>query len=50
MSFPHPQLVHKLVHKDASRLCRRGGVYYFRRRIPGPIGGEISLSLGTRKY
>lgn len=50
MSFSAPQLVHKLVHTDGTHLCRRGGVYYYRRRLPGPTSGEIGLSLRTRKF
>ena len=37
-------------HKDASGIARKRGVYYFRRRLPEPLSGEIAVSLATRNY
>jgi hypothetical protein len=34
----------------ASRLTRKRGVYYYRRRLPSRLGTDVALSLGTRKY
>ena len=31
-------------------MTRKRGVYYFRRRLPHPHFGEVTLSLGTRRY
>jgi len=48
----HHKTHHKAVrtHRDATRLTRRAGIYYYRRR--GPLGrpSEIALSLRTRNY
>ena len=35
---------------QCSRITRKRGVYYFRRRLPRSHGGEIALSLRTRHY
>ncbi|WP_289295679.1 site-specific integrase [uncultured Reyranella sp.] len=50
MSPKLPQRSHKCSHKDASGLARKRGVYYFRRRLPEPLSGEIAVSLATRNY
>lgn len=50
MSPKLPLRSHKCSHKDASRIVRKRGVYYFRRRLPEPLSGEIAVSLTTRNY
>lgn len=45
-----PSRSHKCSHKDASGIARKRGVYYFRRRLPEPLSGEIAVSLATRNY
>ena len=45
MSFGHPQLTHNGTH-----ITRKGAVYYYRRRLPRPLIGEISFSLGTARF
>lgn len=47
------QTSHKPSHKghaDASRLTRKDGVYYYRRRLPDHLGTDLALSLGTRQF
>jgi uncharacterized protein DUF6538 len=47
------QLSHKASHKartNASHLTRKGGVFYYRRRLPEHLGTDVALSLGTRRY
>lgn len=58
MSGLRTQSAHKPAHKlprlrghhDATRLTRKGGIYFYRRRLPGTLGHEISMSLGTRQF
>lgn len=33
-----------------AHLTRKRGIYYWRRRLPARLGGEVSLSLGTRGF
>lgn len=35
---------------QCSHITRKRGVYYFRRRLPHPLRGEVALSLRTRQY
>ena len=35
---------------EAAHLTRKRGIYYWRRRLPVRLGGEVSLSLGTRGF
>jgi hypothetical protein len=37
-------------HADATRLTRKDGVYYYRRRLPGPDRTDVAVSLGTRNF
>lgn len=37
-------------HRDATRLTRKAGVYYYRRRMPGGLPGEIMVSLATNRF
>ncbi len=37
-------------HKDARRVARKRGVFYFRRRLPGVDAGEVAVSLQTRNF
>lgn len=37
-------------HSDATRLTRKDGVYYYRRRLPHAAGADFALSLGTRNF
>ena len=50
MSPKLPSRSHRCSHKDASGIARKRGVYYFRRRLPEPLSGEIAVSLATRNY
>jgi hypothetical protein len=36
-----PQITH---------ITRKRGVYYYRRRLPQHLGGEVSLSLRTKSF
>lgn len=53
-----PQSAHKgshkdqiLGHRDASRLTRKSGTYYYRRRLPASHGkGEVAVSLSTDRF
>lgn len=40
-----PQHAHKCSH-----IARKRGVYHYRRRLPLPWGGEVSISLRTRDF
>lgn len=33
-----------------SHITRKRGVFYYRRRFPMPLKGEVALSLRTRKF
>ena len=33
-----------------SHITRKAGVYYCRRRLPGLAGGEVALTLRTKRY
>jgi hypothetical protein len=35
---------------QCSHITRKRGVFYFRRRLPKPLSGEITLSLRTRVF
>lgn len=35
---------------EVAHLTRKRGIYYWRRRLPARLGGEVSLSLGTRGF
>lgn len=35
---------------EVAHLTRRRGIYCWRRRLPARLGGEVSLSLGTRGF
>lgn len=35
---------------QSSHMTRKGGMYYFRRRLPRPYQGEVALSLKTRDF
>jgi integrase len=37
-------------HQNAQHVARKRGVYYFRRKLPEPLSGEIAVSLSTRAY
>ncbi len=37
-------------HADATRLTRKDGTYYYRRRLPVPDKTDIAISLGTRNF
>lgn len=37
-------------HQTAKHVARKRGVYYFRRKLPEPLSGEIAVSLSTRAY
>ncbi|QEX18037.1 integrase [Hypericibacter terrae] len=49
-----PQCSHSGSHDngdgEGSHVTKKRGVYYYRRRLPSPHGGEIALSLGTTNY
>ena len=47
------QRSHKCSHRTssaASRLTRKRGVYYYRRRLPDRLGTDLALSFRTRNY
>jgi hypothetical protein len=50
MSLVHTQLTRKFTRSRGSCLSQIGRIFYFRRRLPKPIGGEVSLSLRTSDY
>ena len=35
---------------QCSRITRKRGVYYYRRRLPKPSSGEIAVSLRTKVF
>ena len=35
---------------QGDHITQKRGVYHYRRRIPAPYSGELTLSLGTRRY
>ena len=35
---------------EVAHLTRKRGIYYWRRRLPVRLCGEVSLSLGTRRF
>lgn len=35
---------------QCSHICLKRGMYYYRRRLPSPYRGEVTLSLRTRHY
>lgn len=37
-------------HRDATRITKKSGTYYYRRRVPGSGQGEIALSLSTDRF
>jgi hypothetical protein len=41
---------HKSSEHDGSHITKKRGVYYYRRRLPSPRGGEVAVSLRTRNY
>ncbi|QEX23354.1 integrase [Hypericibacter adhaerens] len=49
-----PQRSHSGSHNNGdgagSHVTKKRGVYYYRRRLPSPHGGEVALSLGTTNY
>lgn len=45
-----PQRSHKRSHNAPSRLTRKRGIYYYRRRLPQAPEGEIAVSLRTKDY
>jgi hypothetical protein len=45
-----PQCSHRERSHKCFHITRKRGVYYYRRRLPSPPGGEIAVSLGTSNY
>lgn len=53
MGSSRPHTAHIDAHKgrlSASHLTKKEGVYYYRRRLPGRPGTEVTLSLRTRSF
>ena len=53
MGFALPQCSHigsRSGRVEVAHLTRKRGIYYWRRRLPARLGGEVSLSLGTRGF
>ena len=57
MSAELPQSAHKHSHKsrsrphrDATRLTRKAGTFYYRRRLPDGLRGELVVSLSTDRF
>lgn len=46
MSLGHPQVT----HITGVHVTRKGRVYYYRRRLPQPLAGEVGLSLRTANF
>jgi len=41
--FPHGSHI-------GSHIARKRGIYHYRRRLPVPYSGEVTLSLKTRRF
>ncbi|MGH6879767.1 DUF6538 domain-containing protein [Hypericibacter sp.] len=41
---------HNSIESDGSHVTKKRGVFYYRRRLPSPPGGEVAVSLGTTNY